>query len=560
MRWFHRNDQSTETPWKSISHHETMHRNMKEWISSRKSLYLSLRKMVDSQLGNSTRKASLYERQFLREFKGKWSPSSKNHLLKAAAKAQILYLADFHCLKESQKAHHRILKGLSGKVSFLAVEFLESQHQKWIDKYMSGRMSEKEFLKQIQWQKRWGFPWDHYRPLLEWARQERVSVRGLNLHLEESHQAGLYLRDQHAAHLIADLRKLSQSETHEKLVVVIFGEQHLAEPHLPREVNRLCRHLREVIVFQNQEEIFFDLMAEGKDASVDVVKLDDSRYVVLNIAPWVKWQDYLLFLEKFSDQSLERESDLELTEDIYAHVKLLAHDLKISPPPPDFVVYTSQDQRFWSWIQKKLNYRERNWVKALIDSSTSFYIPQHKVGYMARLSVNHAAMLATSILHAEKSHCKNLLLKFPEDFFGLIWQEAFRYFGSKLINPRRKTDTLVDIKMALANEKYLLSNEALRLALTQKMNEQMFISSGKRPRIYQESFRINSFRLAARLLGGMMGEKFYGGFRLSKTQSKLLSRWFCEPVQGESFENFYLEVLEVMESWPESFVSKKERL
>lgn len=529
---------------------------MQEWVDSRRALYLRLKKMVETHLGSSIRRTSYYERQFQREFAGKWKASSKQALLNKVLASDIVFLADFHSLKQSQKAHVRILNNLAGKVGVIAVEFFESQHQKYLDKYLSGKISEKEFLKSIQWHRRWGFPWENYRPIVDWAKQNSVQIVGLNLFLKDHNQAALHLRDQHASEILGMHLKQKASP----LLVCIFGEQHFAESHLPRELLRQVPHHRSVVVFQNHEDIYFQMMKKNLDHDIDVIRLSDRKFLVQNVPPWVKWQDYLLFLEKSSDMALNKDPELEFTEDVYEHIKILAKDIHVQPPRPDFVVYTAQDQKFWSWIQKQLRQSERRWVKSLIESSVSFYLPEHRVAYLARLSVNHSAMLAMSILHSEICNQRKLHIHFPEDFLILIWQEAIRYFGSKLLNPRRKTDTLLDIKSTLVSEKYSLSNEALRLALSQKMVEHVFLSTGRKPRQSVQASRLSSYRLAARLLGGMMGEKFYSGFRSHRNHANVLLKWVKEPLDSDRFEGFYYEALEVLESWPESFRSKKERL
>ncbi len=58
----------------------------------------------------------------------------------------------------SQKAHLRVIRNIpKDRKILLAVEFFEAADQDKVDKYLSGKISEKEFLKTIRWQEQRGF-------------------------------------------------------------------------------------------------------------------------------------------------------------------------------------------------------------------------------------------------------------------------------------------------------------------------------------------------------------------------------------------------------------------
>ena len=498
----------------------------------------------------------VYQREFERCFRARWKVSTQTHLFQKIAKSRILYLGDFHALRQSQKGHQRILSRLKPDQVVLALECVESQHQKWVQSFVQGKLSEKEFLKKVQWNERWGFPWENYRGFFEWAKEHKVPVVALNQHSDDLSQASLLARDRHAAQVIVN----AWSEHPQKKWVVIFGEQHLAPGHLPKEVSRQLNHPNSTLVFQNNDQIFFNLMEKSQDAESDLVELKNGVFVVLNIPPWVKWQDYLLYLERTSDLEWG-DTSLELSDDVGQLVRLLAQDLGLPRIDKTPEIYTSLDETFWKWLQKKLTSSEKLWVKSLIESGVSFYLPHHSVGYLARLSVNHASQLATAILHSEKSGQQSLEIDFPTDFYAQIWREAFQYFGSKLLNPRRKTDTLVDLKAALVDSQRVgMDIEPVRLALAQKMREHLFLTTGRKPPLRYSVRRKRSYFLAARLMGGMLGEKFYSGFRNNTKTVTLLKKWMEVKTHSPNFEAFYFEALEVVESWPEHFQSKAERL
>ncbi len=78
----------------------------------------------------------------------------------------------------------------------------------------------------------------------------------------------------------------------------------------------------------------------------------------------------------------------------------------------------------------------------------------------------------------------------PADFLGFIWLEGMAYFGSKIINHKRKTDTIADIKASLTSRGPSdLGKEALQLSLAQKMHELMVITGDVKHRLQAQPRR-----------------------------------------------------------------------
>jgi hypothetical protein len=169
--------------------------------------------------------------------------------------------------------------------------------------------------------------------------------------------------------------------------------------------------------------------------------------------------------------------------------------------------------------------------------------------------------VATEYLHAYLSGRNRLCLNTHEDFLPQIWIQAIDYFGTKLINHKRKTDTIDDIKRSLSirNEKSERGKDALLLALRQKVREVSFLSTGVRPKTPIRARLRLSYWEASRLLGGMMGERLYNSFRKGQISTELIEKLMKHPVDSIHFDEFYFEIVELIESLP-SFKSKSERL
>lgn len=533
---------------------------MAPWIRIRIELYRQLEKHVQLLLGKESRDLQQYREQFDRDFAKAWRVSNRVQLLGEVEKSDVILLADFHALQQSQKAQLRILKGInSERPRVLAVEFFHATHQPQVDRFMAGEINEKEFLKSIAWSDTWGFPWEHYRPLIRFAQKNKIPVVGLNMKTQEKSEKNLKARDDFAAEQIIKLRKKYSGHQ----VFVIFGDLHLASGHLPKSLakKRDRRDIfRTLTVFQNSEKIFFRLLEKEQEVSVDVVRLSRDQFCLISVPPWVKWQNFLMYLEGHLDRELHGEA-IEYTDHVGRYLSLLAQDFGEKALIHDFSIYTPEDEKFWSLMQKKFNTKQLRNFEALIQESKSFYVPELKIGYLARPTVNHAAQLAMAILHAQMCKWKESPLAGSDEFLKMIWLEAVQYFGTKMINPKRKTDTLQDIRAALASRyPQDLGQEALQLALHQKMRELLALTGQNskwntfRPR------KAGSYREAARLLGGLLGEKLYTGLRKHMLSLSTLLNLFRKPVDGPDLAKFYFEIIELVEGLPDPFLSKSDKM
>jgi aminopeptidase N len=95
---------------------------------------------------------------------------------------RIIYIGEAH----DRYSHHimelEIIRHLheKGKKIAIGMEMFQRPFQKMVDDYVEGRIDEKAFLKGTEYFKRWGFDYQLYRPILLFARVERIPVIALN--------------------------------------------------------------------------------------------------------------------------------------------------------------------------------------------------------------------------------------------------------------------------------------------------------------------------------------------------------------------------------------------
>ncbi|BCB96363.1 hypothetical protein JZK55_12850 [Dissulfurispira thermophila] len=109
-----------------------------------------------------------------------------SEIIEAVSSKKIVYIGEYH----DRFAHHNVqlevIKGLHKKNKKIAIgmEMFQRPFQKVLDDYIAGMINEKEFLKKSEYFKRWGFDYNLYKPILDFAVQEKIPVVALNIQRE----------------------------------------------------------------------------------------------------------------------------------------------------------------------------------------------------------------------------------------------------------------------------------------------------------------------------------------------------------------------------------------
>lgn len=530
--------------------------SLQDSYRTRRNLYLHILRQIQAYFPVQDKELSKYRSVFQKSTSGSWKPSHRDRLMSQIEQARIVYLADFHALQQSQKSQLRILRSLTGdgKKRILAVECISHKDQSKLDQYLSGHLSEKDFLKNIEWKKNWGFSWQHYKPIFRWAQKNSVRLIGLNV--GSRHLVKLKDRDSFAANILD--RELSRLPDHQ--LIVIYGEWHLCPEHLPLQVRRLTKAKHKTVtVLQNDDASYFQLLKKQLSDHVDVLERSTDLFCVQSVPPWVKWQSYLIHLE--ADLGDKFFDEIDYTDEVQKFLKVIEADLRIQVDHSGLAVSTDRDSEVYKKISAHKDMKLQKWLKLLIENEVSFYSPELSLSYLARPTVNHCSALAMSYFGSRISKRKTSLYDQPQMFLRLVWLETLNYFGSKVVNPKRKTDTIQDIKNSLvANQPKDRGRQALRIALAQKMRESLILLGQTKSFHMPKLQNVSHYREAARILGGMLGEKMYTGFRQGRFHADILHKWLKQSYESDNFESFYYSVIEILESLPDSFNSKLDRL
>ena len=532
-------------------------------VQIRKDFYLNIRKKVESILGQETKELRAYRETYMKELdKAVWQDVDKKHLFARLKSADIVLIGDFHAQKQSSRGFLRVVRKIKGPF-IIALECLRVSDQPALDSFLEGDISEKDFLAAVAWKKNWGFPWDNYKSLFKWAQQNKVKIYGINAEIQVK---SLKLRDRRSAEILKKINHQNRQSHQNKTPVKIFvqyGDLHLASAHLPRAIERALPQLNQCVIYQSPEVLYFKIMEKQKEVSTDVVKLGPDRWALNGLPPWIKWQDYLLFLESGYDKKILLHEEVDPTDTVAHTVDFFSKSFGLNSDVSSLSVYSADDNGFFQLIERCSPGLRKMAIES-VQEGISFYLPELEVGYLARYSVNHVTRVAAQYIFFKEGVFLKSILDPKKDFLKLIWIEAVIYFFSKVKNPKRKTDTFQDIRNALQKEQFDdRGKEALMLALTQKLTELQFLSQGKLRALDMnllKKYSRRSFSISAQILGGIMGEKMFYGFNNKLIRLPLNKTIIFKNLQNSSFSRIYYESLEIIESWPVVFKSKYDKL
>ncbi len=110
------------------------------------------------------------------------SPESPAQVLDRLATVQVVYLGETHDRAADHVAQQAILQALHQRHQpiILAMEMFQRPAQPALNAYLAGKLSEAELQTRSDYQKRWGFPWEFYAPMLRFAQKNQLSVIALN--------------------------------------------------------------------------------------------------------------------------------------------------------------------------------------------------------------------------------------------------------------------------------------------------------------------------------------------------------------------------------------------
>ncbi|MGB7331238.1 MAG: ChaN family lipoprotein, partial [Terriglobales bacterium] len=205
-------------------------------------------------------------RKYLRDFREAYSSYEKvlasSDVRHEIANAGTVLVGDYHALPNSQRYLASLLRGseLRQRPVVLGVETIFSRDQHILGEWFRGEIEEAELRQRIRFELDWGYDWTPFYELLSAARDHGAAIYGLDcMPREDLRKIGA--RDRHAADKIAELRR----QHPDALILVLFGESHLAPQHLPGLLRQRLPGENMLTVLQNVDALYWRAAGEASD-------------------------------------------------------------------------------------------------------------------------------------------------------------------------------------------------------------------------------------------------------------------------------------------------------
>lgn len=109
-----------------------------------------------------------------------------SNIVEKLTQKKIVYVGEEHDKVSHHQVQLKILYALHAQTPKIAVgmEMFQRPFQKGLDDYVAGIIDERTFLKRSEYFKRWSLDYHLYKPIVDFARQQRLPVIALNVRRE----------------------------------------------------------------------------------------------------------------------------------------------------------------------------------------------------------------------------------------------------------------------------------------------------------------------------------------------------------------------------------------
>jgi hypothetical protein len=477
-----------------------------------------------------------YIQEFTEEFSTFQSPSSIDEIVAAASEAHVVWLGDYHALSRSREFAADFLKRLvlqKKNQVVLAVEVVFARHQKLLDRWLAGKLTESEFLERIRYSDEWGCDWPSYKKLFDVARELRVPIYAVDCHPRRDLRC-IRRRDQGVARRVSKLVQEDPSRT----VLVLFGESHLATTHLPSRVRSVLAKkdvdCKDLVVLQNLDEIYWQLQ-QGGLAGVTAVQIQPKQYCVFNVTPLEKYEWFRQYLNECT-------GDEEATGDWTRFVQTLIDGLfdfldiqnrqrLVDYMPKVYSEISSEQLPEFLSRQNMPAERIRSVIDNLQDRGTS-YIPELNSIFIDHFNLHSTAEETARFIHRA---CRGGLNHGAaglggDEFFVSVIERSLGYFCSKLLDASR--DGIEALSDRVMN--HLGYNDDFARSAP------YFLDPGKEPSaahfeklatiVEQHASRHEVVGMLAQMLGYGLGRKLHRAYLENRISRKEIQVLFHDPL------------------------------
>lgn len=401
-------------------------------------------------------------RKYLRDFQEAYRSYEKvltaTDVSSKIAEAGIVLIGDYHALPNSQSYMTSLLREhLSNRRPVvLGVETIFSRDQHILDEWSRREIDEGEFRQRIRFDLDWGYDWAPIYEMLSVARERGALICGLDCAPREDLRK-IGARDRHAADKITGLRHVHT----EALILVLFGESHLAPQHLPALLAQRLPEELLLTVLQNVDALYWRAAGEDRD-HVEAVQVRKNVLCVFNATPLEKYENYRLCLDRWRS---DRDQAPDLGPTLYNLIDGMVRFLRINQYSPHNTtqprllvdhmpeVYSrGSDSLLRRLLSRKgFSAEQRRSLAREARERGSVYLAPINAVYVSQFRMTSSAEDATRFLHQacrglpNFAHAKASVQPVPDTqpstrddaFYASVFEHALAFFGSRILHPAR---------------------------------------------------------------------------------------------------------------------------
>jgi len=269
-----------------------------------------------------------WQRKYLRDFHEAFRDYdlalSAQQLREYQRAADIVLVGDYHSLPAAQRYASSLLeqRALEGdRTVVLGVEAIFSRDQHVVDDWWCRRIDEAELRRRLRFDADWGYDWAPFCELLIAARDHGEAIYGLDcMPRGDLRQASIH--DRHASERLAEIEKKHPNS----ILLVLFGESHLAPSHLPALLRKRFPDKKLLTVLQNVDALYWRVVGESL-LDIPALRVQEDVICVFNATPLEKYESYRLCLDRWSEPGA---AETDFTPAAYNLIHSLARFLRIN--------------------------------------------------------------------------------------------------------------------------------------------------------------------------------------------------------------------------------------
>jgi uncharacterized iron-regulated protein len=120
----------------------------------------------------------------------KFTPQQQQIILQLQT-ARVVYLGEIHDRESDRQQQLTIVKALFKYKPQVAIgmEMFQRPAQPMLDRYLAGKITAAQLREQTEFDRRWGYKWESYEPILSFAKANRLPLIALNTPTEITRKA-----------------------------------------------------------------------------------------------------------------------------------------------------------------------------------------------------------------------------------------------------------------------------------------------------------------------------------------------------------------------------------